>query len=108
MSAERSDIADWPSPRRTRPRRTCFLSSQMNAIGGFSARLNGFRPPDYPAKMSSRQRQETPGCGTTHTMTDVENVSQTGPPAPKQGGPFLPLIAAAVLCERPDIAGSAF
>jgi hypothetical protein len=31
---------------------TCFLSSQTNAIGGFSARLNGVRC-GHPAKMSS-------------------------------------------------------
>src|SRR6266478_6028820 len=70
---ERPDIADWPSPRRTRPRRTCFLSSQMNAIRGFSAPLNGVQP-GHLAKMSSHQKQETPrhgGCGT-HIMTNVE------------------------------------
>src|SRR5258707_3356632 len=81
---ERPDIADWPSPRRTRPRRTCFLSSQMNAIRGFSAPLNGVRPGHF-AKMSSRQKQETPrngGCGT-HIMTNVENLS------PKPGRPAL-------------------
>jgi hypothetical protein len=43
------DIADWPSPKRTRPRQTCFLSSQMNAIGEFSAPQNGFHS-GYPAK----------------------------------------------------------
>ena len=71
---ERPDIADWPSPRRTRPRRTCFLSSQMNAIRGFSAPLNGVQP-GHLAKMSSRQKQETPrtGLSGTHYMTDVEN-----------------------------------
>ena len=47
----RSDIAGWPSPRGTRPRRTYFLSSQMNAIGEFSAPLNGFRP-GYPSNRS--------------------------------------------------------
>jgi hypothetical protein len=39
--------------------RTCFLSSQMNAIGEFSAPLNGVRR-GHPAKMSSRQKQKTP------------------------------------------------
>ena len=65
------------------PRRTCFLSSQMNAIGGFSAPLNGVRP-GHPAKMSSHQKQETPrtGLSGTHYMTDVENLaaSSANPP----------------------------
>ena len=54
--------------------RTCFLSSQMNAIGGFSAPLNGVRP-GYPAKMITHQKQETPrtGLSGTHYSTDVEN-----------------------------------
>ena len=61
----------------------------------------------------SRKNEQPPKAGDARvrddpTMTDVENVSQTGPPAPKQGGPCLPLIAAAVLRERPDVAGSAF
>jgi hypothetical protein len=43
----------------------------MNAIGGFSAPLNGFRP-GHTAKMSSRQMQET-GLSGTHPMTGVEN-----------------------------------
>jgi len=43
MSSLRSDIANWPSPRKTGPTRTCSLSSQMNAIGGFFARLNRLR-----------------------------------------------------------------
>jgi hypothetical protein len=46
----------------------------MNAIGGFSAPLNGVRR-GHSAKMSSRQKQETPrtGLSGTHYMTDVEN-----------------------------------
>jgi len=39
--------------------RICFLSSQMNAIGEFSAPLNGVRR-GHPEKMSSRQKQKTP------------------------------------------------
>jgi hypothetical protein len=39
--------------------RICFLSLQINAIVGFSARLNGIRL-GRPAKMSSRQKQERP------------------------------------------------
>jgi hypothetical protein len=59
--------------------RTCFLSSQMNAIVGFSARLNGVRR-GHPAKMSSRQKQETPKCGLSGTHNDrVENLSRIGP-----------------------------
>jgi len=50
----------------------------MNAIGGFSAPLNGVRP-SYPAKMSSHQKQETPRTGLSGThymnMTDVENLA---------------------------------
>jgi hypothetical protein len=49
--------------------RTCFLSSQMNAIGEFSAPLNGVRR-GHPEKMSSLQKQET------LQLTDVENLSQ--------------------------------
>ena len=66
--------------------RTCFLSSQMNAIGGFSARLNGVR---HPAKMSSRKKQEATSFGLSGKpiMTDVENLSRTGPPGTKRGGP---------------------
>jgi len=46
----------------------------MNAIGGFSAPLNSVRR-GRSAKMSSRQKQETPrtGLSGTHYMTDVEN-----------------------------------
>jgi hypothetical protein len=44
----------------------------MNAIGGFSARLNGVRQ-GHPAKMSSRQKL-TCGLSGTH----VENQSRTG------------------------------
>ena len=45
----------------------------MNAIGGFSAPLNGARP-GYPAKISTHQKQETPrtGLSGTHYSTDVE------------------------------------
>ena len=38
----------------------------MNAIGAFSARLNGVRR-GYPAKMSSRQEQKTPSSGLSGT-----------------------------------------
>ena len=46
----------------------------MNAIGGFSAPLNGVRP-GYPANMSTHQKQETPRTGLSgiHYSTDVEN-----------------------------------
>jgi hypothetical protein len=37
--------------------RICFSSSQMNAIGGFSARLNGFRR-GHPSKMRRHEKQE--------------------------------------------------
>jgi hypothetical protein len=37
--------------------RTCFLSSQTNAIGGFSARLNGVRR-GYPS-----QNEQPPNAG---------------------------------------------
>lgn len=59
-----------------------FLSSQMNVIGDFSAPLNGVRP-GYLAEMSSRQKQETRGCGLngTHTTTSVENRSKPDGPA---------------------------
>lgn len=50
--------------------RTCFLSSQMNAIGGFSARLNGVRR-GHSAKMSSRQKQETPTTGFEWTRKPI-------------------------------------
>jgi hypothetical protein len=55
------------------------------AIGAFSAWLNGVRR-GHPSKMSSRQKQETPrrGLGGTHSMTDVENLSQTGPRRARQ------------------------
>jgi hypothetical protein len=57
--------------------RTCFLSSQMNAIGGFSARLNGFRR-GHPPKMRRNEKQEQGnGMSGAHSMTDVENLSQT-------------------------------
>ena len=43
--------------------RTCFLSSQMNAIGhSLHGSMGG-----YPAKMSSRQEQETPSSGLSGT-----------------------------------------
>jgi hypothetical protein len=51
-----------------------LLLKLANAIGGFSAPLNGVRR-GHSAKMSSRQKQETPrtGLSGTHYMTDVEN-----------------------------------
>lgn len=52
--------------------RTYFLSSQMNAIGGFSVPLSGF-PPGHIAKMSSRQKQERRGLCGTHKTTNGEN-----------------------------------
>jgi hypothetical protein len=60
----------------------------MNAIRGFSAPLNGVQP-GHLAKMSSRQKQETRGGGLsgTHTMTNVENLFQTGSPGIERGGP---------------------
>jgi hypothetical protein len=68
--------------------RTCFLSSQTNAIGGFSARLNGVRR-GHPAKMSSLQKQETPrrGLSGTHPFNEptLKILSQTGPPGTKRG-----------------------
>jgi hypothetical protein len=71
-------------PAAVAPVRTCFLGSQMNAIGEFSARLNGFRLPSYPAEMSSRQKQETPGRGSNgiRSVTYVENISAGPKPAP--------------------------
>ena len=51
----------------------------MNAIGGFSARLNGFRP-GHPAKMSSRQKQETQSFG----LSDDQYARGDGP------APFAP------------------
>jgi hypothetical protein len=58
----------------------------MNVIGGFSAPLNGVRR-GHPAKMSSRQKQETPSSGFSGTpsMTNVENA----PPGMKRGGMLL-------------------
>jgi hypothetical protein len=69
-----SDIADWPSPLARKLTRTYFSSSQMNAIAGFSAPLNGARL-GYPPKASSHQKRET----WDHQVTDVEKLSQTGP-----------------------------
>jgi hypothetical protein len=43
-----------------------LLKLADEAIGGFSAPLNGVRP-GYPAKMSSRQKQETPRRGLSWT-----------------------------------------
>jgi hypothetical protein len=37
--------------------RICFLSSQMNAIGGFSAPPNSFRR-GHPSKMRRHEKQE--------------------------------------------------
>jgi hypothetical protein len=54
--------------------RTCFLSSQMNPIGGFSAPLNGFRR-GHPSKTMSHEKQEQRnGMSGAHSMTDVENL----------------------------------
>jgi hypothetical protein len=44
----------------------------MNAIGGFSAPLNGVRR-GHSAKMSSKETPSRGLSGPTHTMTDVEN-----------------------------------
>jgi hypothetical protein len=80
LSGARSDIADWPSLLRSRPMRTCFLSSPRNAIGGSFAPLNGVRS-GYPAKMSSRLKWESPRrglSGTQSSTTDVEELSQIG------------------------------
>src|SRR5260370_6994143 len=85
-----SDIADWPSPRRTRPRRTCFLSSQMNAIRDSCAPLNGVRP-DYLAETSRCQKQETRGCGLRGNHTIVESCSKPARLALNRGGPSPPL-----------------
>jgi hypothetical protein len=58
--------------------------SQMNAIGGFSARLNGVRQ-GHPAKMSSRQKLT---CGLSGTQNDdVENQSRTGAAGAVSSGP---------------------
>ena len=75
--------------------RTCFLSSQMNAIGGFSVRLNGFRP-GHPAKMSSRQKL---ACGLSGTHVENQSPNQ-GRPGTKRGGPVVAVIASAALHER--------
>jgi hypothetical protein len=53
---------------RTGPRPTCFLKSQMNPIGGFSAPPNCFLP-GHIAKLSSRQMHETPRCGLSGIRT---------------------------------------
>ena len=50
--------------------RICFSSSQMNAIGGFSARLNGFRR-DHPSKMRRHQKQTNGLSGNSRT-TDMK------------------------------------
>jgi hypothetical protein len=54
----------------------------MNAIGGFSAPLNGVRL----AEMSSRQKQETRGGGLNGT-TSVEDPFQAGRLGMKRGDP---------------------
>src|SRR5712691_7820698 len=91
---ERPDIADWPSPRMTRPRRTCFLSSQMNAIRGFSAPLNGVQP-GHLAKLSSRQKRETRGGGLrrTHRPT-LKTCSKPGRPALSEAALGLKMLLA--------------
>ena len=74
------DIANWRSPRRTRPLQTCFLNSQMNAIRGFSARLNGVRRghgvvrPSGPYHLRSRRIQHQMaasmiGIGLAYALT---------------------------------------
>jgi hypothetical protein len=55
--------------------RICFLSSQMNAIGEFSAPLNGVRR-GHPEKMSSRQKQKTPSSGLSGTHCRRWRVTQ--------------------------------
>jgi hypothetical protein len=58
----------------------------MNVIGGFSAPPNGVRR-GHPAKMSSRQKKETPSSGFSGnpSMTSVE----TALPGMKRGGLLL-------------------
>src|SRR3984893_8330318 len=58
----------------------------MNAIGDSSAPLNGVRP-DYLAKTSRCQKQETRGRGLSGNHTIVEACSKPGRPALKRGGP---------------------
>jgi hypothetical protein len=54
--------------------RICFLSSQMNAIRGFSAPPNSFRL-GHPSKMRRHEEQEQRnGMSGAHSMTDVENL----------------------------------
>jgi hypothetical protein len=54
--------------------RTCFLSSQMNPIGGFSAPLNGSRR-GHPSKTMSQEKQEQRnGMSGARSMTDVEHL----------------------------------
>jgi hypothetical protein len=50
----------------------------MNAIGGFSAPLNGIRPRGYAAKMSSRQKQETRDLGGSYTLIKLKRCSKPG------------------------------
>jgi hypothetical protein len=48
----------------------------MNAIGGFSAPLNGFRL-GHPSKMMSHKKQEQGnGLSGAHPMTDVAAVDR--------------------------------
>src|SRR5437879_13035234 len=61
----------------------------------------------------SRKNEQPPKAGGARvrddpTMTDVENVSQTRPLAPKPGRPRLPLIAAAVARARPGVGSCSF
>jgi hypothetical protein len=73
----------------SKPTRTCFLSSQMNAIGGFSARLNGFRR-GHASKMSSRQKQETPryGLSGTHRTQVLHQNTNLDRNWTSEGNPF--------------------
>jgi len=66
--------------------RICFSSSQMNAIGGFSARLNGFRR-DHPSKMRRHQKQTNGLSGNSRT-TDMKGAGLLpAPVAPQKKTP---------------------
>jgi hypothetical protein len=68
---------------------------ELSAVGKLKRKplrrrqLNGVRR-GHPSKMSRRQKQETPryGLSGTHSMTNVENLSQAGPPGIGAGRPF--------------------
>ena len=57
----------------------------MNAIGGFSAPLNGVRR-GHSAKMSSKETPSRGLSGPTYTKTDDERCPKPGPPCTKRGG----------------------